>query len=85
MGVLSSRLLVAAAANVPEGGRLVPFVEVSRALLRASVFFVEFYANKLLFHVAVEHTVDILTGVGFGRLTVPAATTTATVRRSGFP
>ena len=80
--IFGPRFLVAAATDVPEDGRigrLVPFVRVSRALLLTSVFFIEFYADALLFHVTVQHAVNVLADVArvFGRLTV-AATTAAT-------
>ena len=83
VNVLRSRLLVAAATDVSQGGRLIPLVEVSRTLLRASIFFVELYTDVLIFHLTVKHVLNILTSVVrvLGRLAVA----TAAVRRFRIP
>ena len=75
MSFFGAGLLVASATNMPEGGRLVPSVDMGRTLFRAASPLVELDADMLLFHVAVEDAVDVFSALllVLGRLVVAAA------------
>ena len=73
---------MASATDVPEGGRLIPPVDMGRTLFRAAAPLVELDTYEVVLHVAVENTVNIFSTL---LLVLGGLVITAALRRFRVP